>query len=71
LTLRTLAKAELGSTYGIGLGVFYFISEWNTLTRPVDRFCAVARLFKWNRFVQVRAYGGGWICVVKIKNKSR
>jgi hypothetical protein len=30
-------KAELGSTYGIGLGVFYSVSEWNADKTRVDK----------------------------------
>jgi hypothetical protein len=41
-------KAELGSTHGIGLGVFYSVSEWNADKTRVDKvryWTAVARLF--------------------------
>jgi hypothetical protein len=30
-------KAELGSTHGIGLGVFYSVSEWNADKTRVDK----------------------------------
>jgi hypothetical protein len=30
-------KAELGSTHGIGLGVFYSVPEWNADKTRVDK----------------------------------
>jgi hypothetical protein len=53
-------KAELGSTHGIGLGVFYSVLNGTLIKTRVDKvryglFCS------WNRFVQVGVYGGGWI----------
>jgi hypothetical protein len=62
-------KAELGSTHGIRLGVFYSVSEWNADKTRVDKvryWTAVARLFRgidlcrsglWRGWI----YGGGWI----------
>jgi hypothetical protein len=41
-------KAELGSTHGIGLGVFYSVSEWNADKTRVDkvRYGLQSRLFR-------------------------
>jgi hypothetical protein len=42
-------KAELGSTYGIGLGVFYSVSRMERCKTRVDKvryWTAVARLFR-------------------------
>jgi hypothetical protein len=55
-------KAELGSTHGIGLGVFYSVSEWNADKTRVDKvryWTAVARLFA-ESICAGRVYGG-WI----------
>jgi hypothetical protein len=39
-------EAELGSTHGIGLGVFYSVSRMERFPRQVRYWTAVARLFR-------------------------
>jgi hypothetical protein len=58
--LRTLAKAELGSTMGSDL-VYSILFQNGTLIRPASTRFVIglqSHACSWNRFVQVGAGGG-------------